>query len=77
MVAPLTFITLTLTYDFQKIIVYTFGKGPDIQIIPIGFSHSRDLIFSAPLLEPTGYLMDVSEGRVQEIIDKVNPKYPL
>jgi hypothetical protein len=69
--------TLEFKPDFQKMIVYTFGKAPDIQITPLGFSNSHDLIFSAPLLEPTGYLMDVSEGKMQEIVNKVNPKYPL
>lgn len=60
--------------NFQKITVYTFGKTPDIEITPIGYGRNDDLIYTAPLLEPTGYLMEVSEGDLKKIIDAVHPQ---
>ena len=60
--------------NFQKIIVYTFGKTPDIELSPLGYGRNNDLIYTAPLLEPTGYLMEVSEGDLKKIIDEVHPQ---
>lgn len=53
----------------DKIIIYQFNDKPDIIINPIGYK-SDDLIYSAPQLYKPGYLMEISEGGLKELLSE-------
>lgn len=55
--------------SIDKIIIYQFNDAPDINIEPIGYK-DNDLIYSAPQLFATGYLMEISEGELKEILSQ-------
>lgn len=54
--------------DISKIVVYSFGK-PDIVLTPMGY-YDEDMIFSAPQLTPTDYLMDLSRGQMKQLLSQ-------
>lgn len=57
--------------DFDSIIVYQFNNQPDITFKPVAFNE-QNLIFSVPLLQKDGYLMDISEGKLNQFISKTH-----
>lgn len=55
--------------DFEKIIVYQFDNKPDLVINPIAYV-DKNLVFSVPEWEAEGYLMELSEGDLQDLLSK-------
>lgn len=55
--------------DFEKIIVYQFDDKPDLVISPIAYV-DQNLVFSVPEWESDGYLMELSEGTLQNLLSK-------
>ncbi|EFB41480.1 hypothetical protein [Parachlamydia acanthamoebae] len=52
--------------DFEKIIIYRF-KHPELTITPVGYI-GQNLLFSAPDLNPLGYMLDFSDGKLKNLI---------
>lgn len=55
--------------DIEKIIIYQFDDLPDLTITPIAYVND-DLIFSVPEWNPNGYLMDISSGRLRQLLSQ-------
>jgi hypothetical protein len=55
--------------DFEKMIVYQFEGKPDLVINPIAYV-DKNLVFSVPEWDPSGYLMELSEGDLQDLLSK-------
>lgn len=55
--------------DFDKIVVYQFDGQPDLVINPIAYV-DNNLVFSVSEWEPTSYLMELSEGDLQNLLSK-------
>lgn len=55
--------------EFEKIIVYQFNNKPDIIFTPVAYQN-ENLVFSVPVLQPQGYLKDVSEGKLSKLISE-------
>ncbi len=53
---------------FDKIIVYLFG-GQEIELTPVDISGDNDIYFSAPALQKNGYLQDVTQGRLMQLLE--------
>jgi hypothetical protein len=53
---------------FDNIIIYQFNDKPDLVITPITYI-GQDLIYTNPEWASKGYLKEVSEGRLKEIIE--------
>lgn len=57
------------TPAISEIIVYQFNGQPDLSLVPIGYA-DKNLIYSMPSWNPNGYLMDVSEGKLQNLLSQ-------
>lgn len=55
--------------NVDKIIIYQFGGAEDLIITPIAYVNNN-LIYSTPQWNPNGYLMDVSEGKLQKLLSQ-------
>lgn len=55
--------------DFEKVIVYQFDGKPDLIIKPIAYV-GNNLVFSVAEWNPEGYLMELSEGKLQTLLSK-------
>jgi hypothetical protein len=53
----------------EKIVIYQFENKPDIVLHPIAYVDDN-LILSAPNWVPNGYLMELSEGTLKELLSK-------
>lgn len=52
----------------EKIIVYLFGKS-DVIITPIAYLNGN-LVYSAPAWNADNYLMELSDGELQKLLDQ-------
>lgn len=52
--------------DFEKIVIYLF-HDPDIELHPVVYV-DEDLIYSAPMWNPNGYMLDLSDGEMKKLI---------
>lgn len=52
---------------FDKIIIYLFG-GKEIELTPVNISDDN-VYFSAPALQKNGYLQDVTQGRMLQLLE--------
>lgn len=57
----------TADIPFSKLILYRFNSTP-IEITPIAVD-SSDLIYSAPLWNPNGYMRDTSDGSLLKLLN--------
>jgi hypothetical protein len=55
---------------FSKIVVYLFGQ-PNIELAAIDFSEN-EFYLQSPTLNPGGYLMDVSAGRMARLVESAH-----
>lgn len=55
--------------DFEKIVVYQFDGKPDLIVKPIAYI-GNNLVFSVAEWNPEGYLMEISEGKLQTLLSK-------
>lgn len=55
--------------NIEKIVVYQFEGKPDVTIIPIAYI-DQNLVFSVPEWEKDGYLMELSEGDLQQLLSQ-------
>lgn len=55
-------------FDFEKLIIYRFGK-PDLELIPLKYEE-ENLVFSIPSLNLDGYYMELSGGELRSMIGK-------
>jgi hypothetical protein len=53
----------------EKIVVYQFDNKPDLIINPIAYV-DQNLVFSIPQLEKDSYLMELSEGDLQQLLSQ-------
>lgn len=53
----------------DKIIIYQFNNQPDIIVTPIAYIGSN-LAFSAPQWNANGYLIEVSEGELRDLLSQ-------
>jgi hypothetical protein len=53
----------------EKIVVYQFDNKPDLIINPIAYV-DQNLVFSIPQLEKDNYLMELSEGDLQQLLSQ-------
>ena len=53
----------------QKLIIYPLEGKPEITLIPIAYIN-QDLILSAAEWVPNGYLMELSEGKLKNLLAK-------
>jgi hypothetical protein len=59
---------------FESIVVYQFNQQPLI-FLPLGFIDDR-LVFSVPNWNSEDYLMEISNGRLQEIFSQIYDETP-
>lgn len=55
--------------NIEKIIIYQFDDKPDLVINPIAYI-DKNLVFSVPEWESEGYLMELSEGDLENLLSK-------
>jgi len=55
--------------NIDQIIVYQFDNKPDITITPIAYVDSN-LVFTAPEWNGDGYLMEISNGSLQQLLSQ-------
>ena len=55
--------------NIEQLIIYQFDNKPDIVITPIAYV-DQNLVFSAPLWGEDGFLMELSEGRLKELLSQ-------
>ncbi len=53
----------------DKIIVYQFNDQPDLVITPIAYV-DNNLVFSVPAWNPNGFFMEVSNGRLHQLLSQ-------
>lgn len=53
----------------EKIVIYQFDNQPDLILKPIAYVND-DLVFSIPEWNPDGYLMEVSAGRLHQLLSQ-------
>jgi hypothetical protein len=56
--------------NIEKLTIYQFQGQPPIVLTPIGYDASQNLIFSAPQWVQNGYLMDLSEGDLKNLLSQ-------
>lgn len=56
------------TTNISKILIYRF-KEPDIEITPIGLE-GKNLVFSAPAWNDSSYLLDLSGGQLNSLLQE-------
>lgn len=55
--------------SIQKIIVYQFDNQPNLEILPIAYI-DKNLVFSVPQWSPDGYLMEMSDGYLHQLLSQ-------
>lgn len=55
--------------SIDKIIVYQFNDQPDLVITPIAYV-DNNLVFSVPAWNPNGFFMEVSNGRLHQLLSQ-------
>ena len=55
--------------DFDHLVIYQFNHKPDLIIKPIAYV-DQNLIFSVPEWYKDGYLMELSEGDLQQLLSQ-------
>lgn len=60
--------------DIEKIVIYRFLGLPEIEIAPINLDRNGNYIFSAPLISPTSYLQDISQGDLFNLLSQTYDK---
>jgi hypothetical protein len=55
--------------EVEQIIVYQFNDQPDLIIKPVAYV-DNNLVFSAPAWNPDGYLMEISDGRLHQLLSQ-------
>lgn len=55
--------------NIDKIVVYLFDNKPDLIISPIAYV-DKNLFFTVPQWQQNGFLMELSEGRLQELLSQ-------
>ncbi len=53
----------------SQIVIYQFNQQPDLLLTPIAYVDDN-LVFSIPEWNPNGYLMEVSEGRLRQLLSQ-------
>lgn len=53
----------------EKIVIYLFDDQPDLILTPVAYVND-DLVFSNPDWNPDGYLMEVSAGRLHQLLSQ-------
>ncbi|MBA2367921.1 MAG: hypothetical protein H0V82_02720 [Candidatus Protochlamydia sp.] len=53
--------------DIEQIIIYQFNDQPDLIIKPVAYV-DNNLVFSAPAWNSDGYLMEISDGRLDQLL---------
>jgi hypothetical protein len=53
----------------EQIVIYQFGEAKDLILTPVAYV-DHNLIYSIPDWNPKGYMMDVSEGRLQNLLSQ-------
>lgn len=56
----------TSSHPFDRIVIYLFN-GKEIELTPAGISDDN-IYFSAPALQKNGYLQDVTQGRLLQLL---------
>ncbi|MFI5343323.1 MAG: hypothetical protein ACHQUC_03785, partial [Chlamydiales bacterium] len=56
----------------EKIIIYQFGKS-NVIITPIAYLNGN-LVYSAPAWNADNYLMEISDGELQKLLDQTYDK---
>ena len=51
----------------QKLIIYRFDNKPDTVLTPVAYDN-QDFIFFVPEWVPNGYLLDLSEGELKNLL---------
>lgn len=54
---------------FERMVVYQFDGQPDVLINPIAYV-DKNLVFSIPQWEKDNYLMELSEGDLQQLLSQ-------
>ena len=57
--------------DIEEIVVYQFGNQEDITITPVTYV-DNDLIVSMTKWNPRGYLLDVSDGELRNLLNSTH-----
>lgn len=55
--------------NIDKLVIYQFEGQPDIILTPIGYVE-KNMIFGAPQWVPNGYLKEISEGALQQLLSQ-------
>lgn len=55
--------------EIKKIIIYRFGGQPDLQLTPVAYI-DYNLVFSSPEWVQKGYLMELSNGALQQMLSQ-------
>ncbi|CUI17119.1 conserved putative membrane protein [Candidatus Protochlamydia naegleriophila] len=55
--------------NVDKIIVYQFNDQPDLVITPVAYV-DNNLVFSAPAWNQDGFLMEISNGRLHQLLSQ-------
>ncbi len=55
--------------NIDKLIIYLFDNKPDLVLNPIAYV-DQDLIFSVPQWGENGFLMELSEGRLKQLLSQ-------
>lgn len=55
--------------DFDQIIIYLFDGKPDVILTPVAYVDDN-LVFTAPAWDKEGYLMELSEGDLKNLLSK-------
>ncbi|WP_068468089.1 hypothetical protein [Candidatus Protochlamydia phocaeensis] len=55
--------------NIEKIVIYQFNDQPELVLTPIAYIDGN-LVFSVPQWNSDGYLMEVSNGRLQQLLSQ-------
>lgn len=55
--------------NIDKLVIYSFQDKPEIVLTPVAYV-DNNLIFSIPDWVPHGYLMELSDGSLKELLSK-------